>query len=57
MYLMYWFTPSIEDISASTYTEMLKDLAEIDLTKIIETDDETDLAGELACAGGSCEIK
>ena len=46
-----------EDINASTYTEMLKDLAEIDLTKIIETTDETDLAGELACAGGACEIK
>ena len=46
-----------EDINASTYTEMLKDLAEIDLTKIIETDDETTLAGELACAGGACEIK
>jgi hypothetical protein len=36
---------------------MLKTLEEIDLTNIIETDDETDLAGELACAGGSCEIK
>ena len=46
-----------EDISASVYGEMLKDLEEIDLTKIIETEDETDLAGELACAGGSCEIK
>ena len=46
-----------EDISASTYTEMLKDLEEIDLTQIIETDDETNLAGELACAGGACEIK
>ena len=46
-----------EDISASKYTELLKDLEEIDLTKIIETDDETDLAGELACAGGACEIK
>jgi ribonucleoside-triphosphate reductase len=46
-----------EDISASKYTELLKDLEEIDLTKIIETDDETDLAGELACAGGVCEIK
>ena len=45
-----------EDISASVYSEMLKDLEEIDLTKIIETEDETDLAGELACAGGSCEI-
>jgi len=46
-----------EDIKASEYAELLKDLKEIDLTKIIETDDETDLAGELACAGGSCEIK
>jgi len=46
-----------EDISATQYSEMLKTLEEIDLTNIIETDDETDLAGELACAGGSCEIK
>tara|TARA_R100000656_G_scaffold116919_1_gene90136 strand:- start:35 stop:517 length:483 start_codon:yes stop_codon:yes gene_type:complete len=46
-----------EDISASTYSEMLKDLEEIDLTKIIEIDDQTDLAGELACTGGSCEVK
>ena len=34
-----------------------KSLEEIELTNIIENDDETDLAGELACAGGSCEIK
>jgi len=46
-----------EDIKASEYTELLKDLEEIDLSKIIETDDETDLSGELACAGGACEIK
>ena len=46
-----------EDISAAEYREMLSYLKEIDLTKIIEIDDETDLAGELACAGGSCEIK
>jgi ribonucleoside-diphosphate reductase alpha chain len=46
-----------EDISASVYNEMLKDLEEIDLTKIIETTDETNLAEELACAGGACEIK
>ena len=46
-----------EDISASQYSEMLKTLEEIDLTNIVENDDETDLAGELACAGGSCEIK
>ena len=46
-----------EDISASKYSEMLKSLEEIELTNIVENDDETDLAGELACAGGSCEIK
>ena len=46
-----------EDISAAEYNEMLESLKEIDLTKIIETEDETDLAGELACAGGACEIK
>ena len=45
-----------EDIKASTYLTMLKDLEEIDLTKIEEITDETDLAGELACAGGACEI-
>ena len=45
-----------EDIKASEYNELLKDLEEIDLTKIKETDDETDLSGELACAGGVCEI-
>ena len=30
---------------------------EIDLTKISESEDNTDLKGELACSGGSCEIK
>ena len=45
-----------EDIKASEYQELLKDLEEIDLSKIVETDDETDLSGELACAGGACEI-
>ena len=24
--------------------------------RVIELDDETDLSGELACAGGACEI-
>ena len=30
---------------------------EIDLTNVKETEDNTDLSGELACAGGACEIK
>jgi len=35
---------------------MLATLEEVDLTKVIEVEDNTDLSGELACAGGACEI-
>jgi len=45
-----------EDINESEYNKMSKVLSNIDLTKVIETDDNTDLSGELACAGGNCEI-
>jgi ribonucleoside-triphosphate reductase len=45
-----------EDIKASKYTELMKDLQDIDLTNVKETEDNTDLSGELACAGGACEI-
>ncbi len=31
-------------------------LKDVDLSKIVEIDDETDLANELACVGGACEI-
>ena len=46
-----------EDCDKEKYTEMLKTLKDVDLSKIIELDDNTDLSGELACAGGACEIK
>ena len=46
-----------EDIDKDKYNELMKTLTDVDLTKIIETEDETDLAGELACAGGACEIQ
>ena len=29
----------------------------VDLSKITENDDNTNLSGELACAGGACEVK
>jgi len=45
-----------EDISEAEFNKMSKILSEVDLTKVIETDDNTDLSGELACAGGSCEV-
>jgi len=45
-----------EDISKSTYEYMMKSLTEIDLKNVHESEDNTDLSGELACAGGACEI-
>ena len=45
-----------EDITKEKFEEMLKHLMDIDLSKIVEVDDNTDLKGELACAGGACEI-
>jgi len=45
-----------EDITKKEYDKMSKTLRDINLTKIIEEFDDTDLSGELACAGGSCEI-
>jgi len=46
-----------EDISKRKFNEMVKSLMDVDLTKIVEDDDNTNLSGELACAGGSCEVK
>ena len=46
-----------EDITKAKYDEMMKSLTEVNLSKITELDDETALIGELACAGGSCEIR
>jgi ribonucleoside-triphosphate reductase len=45
-----------EDVTKTKYDEMSKTLQDIDLSKIVESDDNTDLSGELACAGGSCDI-
>ena len=45
-----------EDITEDVYNEMVKHLNNIELSKIVEVTDETDLSGELACAGGACEI-
>lgn len=46
-----------EDITEEKYNDLASKLHELDLTKVIEMSDETDLAGELACSGNNCEIK
>lgn len=45
-----------EDCTAEEYEEMFQHLADIDVTQIVESEDETDLKGEIACAGGACSI-
>ena len=46
-----------EDCDEETYTNMMKDLRKVDVSQIKENEDNTDLAGELACSGGACEIR
>ena len=45
-----------EDITKEKYEEMLDSLNSIDLTRVMELEDNTDLSGDLACSGGSCTI-
>ena len=46
-----------EDCTEEKYTEMMAHLSNIDLSRVVEIDDNTDLKGEVACGGGACEIK
>lgn len=44
------------EITEQEYLEKIKHLKNIDLSKIIEEDDNIDFGQIVACAGGSCEI-
>ena len=44
------------DCTKKTYEEMMEVLSDIDLTKVIEISDNTNLSGEVACGSGGCEI-
>ena len=46
-----------EDCTKEEYERLFSKLHTIDLSKVVELQDNTDLSGELACAGGACEIK
>lgn len=45
-----------EDIDEATFNERAKNLHQIDLTNVIEREDATNLAGEVACGAGGCEV-
>ena len=46
-----------EDIDEEKYNKLMETLHDVDLSNVVELEDNTDLSGELACAGGACEIK
>ena len=46
-----------EDCTEVEYHRMMESLSEVDLTKVVDADDNTNLSGEIACAGGACEVK
>ena len=45
-----------EDIDEITFKGLFDNLKEVDLSGVVEIMDNTNLTGELACAGGACEI-
>ena len=45
-----------ETITKQQFDNFISTLHEVDLSKVIEFEDYTDQKGELACAGGACEI-
>jgi ribonucleoside-diphosphate reductase alpha chain len=45
-----------EDCTEEKYQEMMKSLATINLSRVVELEDNTELKDNVACGGGSCEI-
>tara|TARA_R100000808_G_C2150545_1_gene159326 strand:- start:3637 stop:4104 length:468 start_codon:yes stop_codon:yes gene_type:complete len=51
----YVQTP-FEDIDEDTYNKMYQQIKGINLSDVVEYDDNTTMQSEIACAGGSCEL-
>jgi ribonucleoside-diphosphate reductase alpha chain len=45
------------DCTKEEYEKLMETLKDVDLSNIIEMDDDTNLSGELACSSAGCEIK
>ena len=48
--------PPFEATDKKTYEKMMQSLNSIDLTQVVEDDDNTDFGNNPACAGGACDI-
>ena len=51
-----YIQPPFESCTEEDYNEKMKSLTDVCLDNIVEAVDNTDLAGEAACAGGSCTV-
>jgi ribonucleoside-diphosphate reductase alpha chain len=45
-----------EDCTKEVYEALMENLRAVDLTQVVEGEDNTNLSDQSACAGGSCEI-
>lgn len=45
-----------QNITEEKYNEMIKSLTEVDLSKVVEIDDNTNFSQEAACSGGHCSV-
>jgi len=46
-----------QNCTKEEFDKLFESLKKVELTHVLEMDDNTDLQNELACAGGACEIK
>lgn len=48
--------PPFEECTEEKYNELVASLKEIDLTKVVEETDNTNLTDSVACGGGKCDV-
>ena len=46
-----------EAITKEEYQKLSQNLKNIDLSKVVEVNDNTSVTSEIACAGGSCDLQ
>lgn len=56
MFLGSYKQTPFEDCTKETYDKLIQNLQDIDLTKVVEMQDNTVLADNIACGGAGCEI-
>ena len=45
-----------EDITEEKYNQLMQTLHDVDLSNVVELEDNTEHSQEVACSGGKCDI-